>query len=201
VVQSASIFGVLAAEPAGSEPVGANEAEHPTTEAETHQPDNPVLPVGGELLWSAGCFILLWALLKFWLLKPIVKTMEERSAKIRGDIQAAESARSEASTALTEYERTLAGARTEASGIIDEARTQADEERKRLMAAAEAEVSELRAAANAEVTRAKSVALVSLRDQVADIAVQAAEAVVQKRLDAGAQRAIVEEYLNRASQN
>jgi F-type H+-transporting ATPase subunit b len=192
VIQSAPTFGVFTAEPVGSEPVG---------QAEVHQPDNPVLPVPAELAWSAGCFVLLWALLKFWLLKPIVRTMEERSAKIRADLQAAETAKTEAASALTEYERSLASARTEASGIIDEARAQADEERKRVLAATEAEVAGLRTAANAEVAQAKSVALVSLRDQVTDIAVQAAEAVVQKRLDAGAQRAIVEEYLNRASQN
>jgi F-type H+-transporting ATPase subunit b len=194
VVQSAPILGIVAAEPAGSAPVGE-------THSETVQPDNPVLPVGPELVWSAACFVLLWALLKFWLLKPIVRTMEERSAKIRADLQAADSAKAEASAALTEYERSLASARTEASHIIDEARAQADEERKRIMAATEVEVGGLRAAANAEVAQAKSVALGSLRDEVADIAVQAAEAVVQKRLDAGAQRAIVEEYLNHASQN
>ena len=40
-----------------------------------------------------------------------------------------------------------------------------------------------------------------MRANVATIAVQAAELVVQKRLDETAQRALVDEYLNRASQN
>ena len=41
-----------------------------------------------------------------------------------------------------------------------------------------------------------------MRESVAAIAVQAAQAVVQKPLDAGAQRATVDEYLNRVgSQN
>jgi F-type H+-transporting ATPase subunit b len=216
VVQSVTIFGVLGAD----EPT---EAQSNTTEghnsgvadeggtvageglnehtAETAQPDNPVLPTVNELAWSAAMFVLLWALLKFWLLKPIQRTMAQRAEKIRGDVEAAEAARTQASGALTEYEASLASARVEASRIIDEARTQADEERKRLMAAAEAEVAELRAAANAEVSAAKSEALTSMRSDVTTIAVQAAEIVVQKRLDAGAQRAIVDEFLNRSSQN
>ena len=46
------------------------------------------------------------------------------------------------------------------------------------------------------------VASAGVRSNVATIAVQAAEAVVQKRLDAVAQRQIVDDYLNRVgSQN
>jgi F-type H+-transporting ATPase subunit b len=207
VVQSVTILGVLTAdEPTEGQTPGeghtgvAGEGAAETT-AETAQPSNPVVPNPSELAWSAAMFVLLWALLKFWLLKPILRTMAERSEKIRGDVEAAETARTQASGALTEYEASLASARVEASRIIDEARGQADEERKRLMAAAEAEVAELRAAANAEVSAAKSEALASMRSDVTTIAVQAAEIVVQKRLDAGAQRAIVDEFLNRSSQN
>jgi F-type H+-transporting ATPase subunit b len=180
------------------------EADHGATAettAETAEPENPILPTGPELAWGAATFLVLWALMKFVLLKPILKTMEERSAKIRGDLEAAENAKNQAGGALSEYEASLASARVEASRIIDDARAQADEQRKQIMAAAEAEVGQLRAAANTEVAQAKAEALQSMRASVATIAVQAAEAVVQKRLDAAAQRAIVDEYLNRASQN
>ena len=208
MVQSLTILGVLTVdEPTEGQTSGEGHTSGvagegaPETTAETKQPDNPVLPTVNELAWSAAMFVLLWALLKFWLLKPILRTMAERSEKIRADVEAAETARTQASGALTEYEASLASARVEASRIIDEARAQADEERKRLMAAAEADVAELRAAANAEVSAAKSEALTSMRSDVTTIAVQAAEIVVQKRLDAGAQRAIVDEFLNRSSQN
>lgn len=166
------------------------------------QPDNPILPTMPELAWGAGCFLLLWALMKFVLLKPVQQTMQDRAEKVRTDIESAEGAKAQAVSAIAEYEATLASARVEASRIIDDARAQAESGRKEKIAAAEAEVAELRAAAAAEVTAAKSEALQSMRSNVATIAVQAAEAVVQKPLDAGASRAIVDEYLNRAvSQN
>jgi len=177
---------------------GGGEAGHATTEA---QPDNPILPTGPELIWAVGCFVLLWALMKFVLLKPIQKTMADRADKIRGDLEAAETAKDQGQAALAEYEASLASARAEASRIIDDARTQAEEQRKEILAGAEAEVSQLRASANAEVTEAKNEALASMRSSVATIAVQAAEAVVQKRLDAVAQRQIVDDYLNRVSPN
>lgn len=165
------------------------------------QPENPILPTGPELAWAAVSFTLLWALMKFVLLKPIQATMAERAEKVRSDGDHADRAKEQAEAAVAEYEASLAGARAEASRIIDDARTQAEAKRREIIAAAEAEVAEAKAAAAAEVAEAKATALADLRGSVATIAVQAAEAVIQKPLDAGAQRAIVDEYLSRASQN
>lgn len=169
---------------------------------EAAQPSNPILPVTNELFWAVVTFVALWALMKFVLLPPVQKTMAERDDKIRADLAHAESSAGQADSALAEYEASLASARAEASRIIDDARVQAEAARKEKITAAEAEVAELRAAAAAEVAEAKAAAMASMRDSVASIAVQAAQAVVQKPLDAGAQRAAVDEYLNRAgSQN
>ena len=192
MVNVAPIYGVLQSEPAAAEG---------ETHAETAQVDNPILPVIPEVIWGGACFMLLWALMKFVLLKPIVRTMDERSERIQRDLEASERAREEASAKLAEHEASLASARSEASRIIDAAREEAETQRREILARAEAQVGEQRAAANAEVAQAKAEALESMRASVATIAVKAAELVVQKRLDETAQRAIVEEYLNRASQN
>lgn len=180
---------------------GTTSAETGTTAEVAPQPDNPILPTGPELAWGAATFTILWILMKFVLLKPTQKTMADRADKIRNDLDAADAAKAQALEAVAEYESSLASARVEASRIIDDARAQAETTRKERIAAAEAEVAELRAAAAAEVASAKAEALASMRSSVATIAVQAAEAVVQKPLDAGAQRQIVDDYLNRASQN
>lgn len=172
------------------------------THAVTKEPSNPILPEPFEMASGAIVFVLLWALMKFVLLKPIQQTMADRADRIREDLSTADAAKSQGESAVAEYEASLASARVEASRIIDDARAQAEAKRKELIAAAEAEVGELRSQAAAEVSSAKAEALTSMRASVATIAVQAAEAVVQKRLDEGAQRSIVDEYLNRVgSQN
>ncbi len=166
------------------------------------QPNNPILPVPNEMFWGLVTFVALWALMKFVLLPPVQRTMAERDDKVRADLAQAEAATGQADLALTEYEASLASARVEASRIIDDARAQAELTRKEKLGAADAEVGALRAAAAAEVTQAKAEALASMRESVATIALQAAQAVVQKPLDAGAQRATVDEYLDRVgSQN
>jgi F-type H+-transporting ATPase subunit b len=209
VVHVAPLLGALTqAEPAEGHPseVAPSAGNEATGESGGHevveaQPDNPILPTGPELAWGAASFLLLWALMKFVLLKPIISTMEQRAERIEHDLRNAEELKTQAAASLADYEASLASARTEASAIIDGARSEAEEERRAVLAAAEAEASELRAQAGAEVAEAKAEALRSMRASVVTIAVQAAELVVQKRLDEGAQRAIVEEYLNRASQN
>ena len=195
---------------AGEAEVKTTSAEgeaHATTTSEggaheSAQPSNPILPEPYEFVAGALMFFVLWAAVKFWLLKPITNTMANRAEKVRTDLSTADSAKVQGDAAVAEYEASLASARVEASRIIDDARAQAEAKRKELIAAAEAEVGELRAQAAARVADAKAEALASMRGSVATIAVQAAEAVVQKRLDESAQRSIVDEYLNRVgSQN
>ena len=56
----------------------------------------------------------------------------------------------------------------------------------------------MRSAAADEVVAAKADAMAQLRSGVADIAVQAASAVVQKPLDPAAELQVIEDYVNRA---
>jgi F-type H+-transporting ATPase subunit b len=159
--------------------------------AETVQPDNPILPVLPEIIWGGACFLVLWALMKFWLLKPYTSTMQARADKVRADLEAADAASAQADAALADYEASLAGARAEASRLVDDARVQAEAHRREVLGVAEGEVAEAKAAALAE-----------LRPSVTTIATQAAAAVVGRPLDPAQQQAIVEEYLERnASKN
>lgn len=171
-------------------------------EAAPKETKNPILPVASEMLWAAVFFIALWALMKFVLLPPIVRTMQARDDKVREDHQAAERADAERAAKLEQYEAGLAGARAEAVRLIEDARAQGEAQRREAVAAAEAEVAAQRAAAAEEIAAAKVRARAELTGSIADIAVGAAEAVVQKPVDRSASVQVVEDYVNRAgSQN
>lgn len=188
----------------GDEPTKGEEfGESVDTQVEEieEDPPNPILPIASEIFWGAFSFLVLWALMKFVLLKPIQATMQQRADKIRADLEEADRAKEASAAAAAQYEASLASARTEASRLIDDARTQADARRREIIAAAEAEVAEMKAAAAAEVAEAKAAALQQLRGDVGLIAVSAAEAVVQRPLDPASQGPIIDEYLSRASQN
>ena len=160
---------------------------------------NPILPVDNELFWGGLMFIVLWALMKWVFLPPVLRTMEARADVIRGDLGAADEARAQAASESAAYDESLASARAEAVRIIEAARGEAEEERRRLVGAAEAEAAQVRAAAAAEVAQAKRDAMAQLRDGVEEVAVSAASAVVDRRLDPAAHRNLVQQYLDRAT--
>lgn len=161
-------------------------------------PKNPILPVANELFWGALCFFGLWALMKFVLLKPIVSTMQERAAKVRDDLDQAERAERELEAAVEQYQAGLNSAKAEATRAIEDARAQADAYRAETIGRAESEVGGLRSEAADEVAAKKAVALGELREGVADVAVAAAGAVVQKQLDKASEMQAIEDYVNRA---
>ena len=163
---------------------------------------NPILPTVNEMFWAAVFFLVLWALMKFVLLPPITKVMNARDEKVRSDLQAAEAAESARVSKLAEYEAGLAGARAEAGALLEAARSEGDAERRTKIAAAEADAASFKAEASTAVADAKARARTELTASITDIAVGAAEAVVQKPIDRAAQTALVEDYVNRSgSQN
>jgi F-type H+-transporting ATPase subunit b len=164
----------------------------------TKKVNNPILPTGNEFFWAAVTFVVLWALMKWVLLPPMLKIMEERAAKRREDLAAAESAALQMDDARTQYEASLSGARADAVAKIEAARAEADGYRKEQLVAAEADAAATRASSAAAVAEARGSALAELQSSLADIAVGAAQAVVERPIDRAAQVQVIEEYVNRA---
>jgi F-type H+-transporting ATPase subunit b len=179
----------LAAESPGEE---ITEAE---TEALDEGPANPILPTSNELFWGAVFFFLLWALMKFVLVPPVDKTMAKRADAIRADEDAADQAAAEVARLRADYEATMASAHAEATRILEDARHAADGRRAELVRQAEAEINQAREQAQAEVEAAKAAAFEQLKGQVATLAVDAAERVVQRGIDRPALLPLAEQYV------
>jgi F-type H+-transporting ATPase subunit b len=166
--------------------------------AETEEKvNNPILPTANEFFWAAVMFVLLWILMKFVLLPPLTGIMAERARKRAEDLEAAERARLQMDEAEANYEASLAGAKAEAVAKVEAARAEAEAYRAEKLAAAEADAASTRAASAAAVAEARSAAMAELQGSLTDIAVGAAEAVVERPIDRAAQARVVEDYVNR----
>ncbi len=157
---------------------------------------SPILPPINELVWGSISFIIVFGLLWKLAFPGIKKGMEGRTERIRGDLAAAEAAKVEATEVLAEYQSQLADARNESARIIEEARRAADEVKQTLTTRAESEIAEQRARASAEIESAKVQAIADLRGEVANLAIGAAEEVVQRSLDRDTSVALVEAYID-----
>jgi F-type H+-transporting ATPase subunit b len=161
-----------------------------------HEAPSPISPATNELIWGGISFaVLLFLLWKFGF-PAIKKGLEERAAKIQGDLDAAESAKAEVTNKAAEYDAKLAEARTEAARIIEEARQDADSYRSDKRTEADAEVARIKEQATADVEASKAQALADIRSEVAALAISAAEQVVGQSLDREANTALVEQFID-----
>jgi F-type H+-transporting ATPase subunit b len=129
--------------------------------------------------------LLVWFTMKFiW--PPLTAALDERAAKIREGLSAADKAKAELTAANLRVEQELSSARNDAAqrladaerlahSMVEEAKGKASEEGAKIIAAAHAE-------AEQESTKARE----SLREQVAALAVKGAEQILRREVDAKA---------------
>ena len=156
---------------------------------------NPILPSGNELVWGIISFVVLFYLMVRFALPPVKKMMQDRTNRIRKDLDDAERVRGEAETILADYQRQLADARGEANRVIEEARQTADRLRADLLQRAEADVAELRRRSEEDIRAAQQQALADLQVSVKGLVIELAEKVVERNLDRETNMALIESYI------
>ncbi len=153
-------------------------------------------PAGSELIWGTIAFIIVALALMKYAFPILRKTMQERTEKIRGELEGAERAREQAEEQRRQYEAKLAEARSEATQIIEAAHQDAERLRQELMARADAEAEEARGRAQEDIRLDAERALTDLRTRVAGLSIDLAERIVERSLDRETQLALVESYID-----
>lgn len=160
------------------------------------QAPNPIVPELNELIWGSVGFLVVFGLLAWKGYPAIKKTMNDRTEKIRADIEGAEAAKAEADQLVAQYNAQLADARNEAARIVEEARQDAESVRAERIAAIDGEIAEMRQRAAADVESSKAQALSDLRGEITALALGAAERVVERNLDDDTNRALIDSYID-----
>ena len=152
-------------------------------------------PAVGELIVGLIAFLILFYFTWKWVLPRFKQVLEERRAKIQGEMEQAEQTRREADKQLEDYRAKLAGAREEANGIIEEARATAEQLRRDTQSKAEQEAQAIVARAQDEIGAERDRAFQELRSHVGSIAVDLAERVVGQALDEKAHQRLIDEFI------
>ena len=160
---------------------------------------NPILPELNEIIWGGAAFLILLVVMVKKGFPAVKGAMDARAERIQTDLDAAETAKSDAQAIQADYEARLADAKGEAARLFEEARATADQLRVDLEARFEAEDVERRVRATADIEAKGQQAIADLRAEVADIALGAAERVVHSSLDEDAQRRLIDQYIDEVS--
>jgi F-type H+-transporting ATPase subunit b len=160
---------------------------------------NQLLPETNEIIWGAIGFLVVFFFVAKFGYPAMKKSMDARTERIRADLDAAETQRTEADTLLADYRAQLADAKNESARIIEEARQSADALKRDQESRLQSELAELRTKATADIDAAKVQAIADLRGEVAQLAIGAAEVVVGRNLDQPTQVQLIEDYINQVA--
>ena len=155
----------------------------------------------GLIFWSLITFICLFLILKKYAWKPILAALEEREKSIKDSLEKSESARIEAEKLLKENNENLARAEEEAQKIINQARETAEKLMNQKAAESEAKVKKIMEDAQIEIKRKTDESFDALKNQVALIAIEAAEKIIRENLDKEKQTKIVNKFIDELPKN
>jgi F-type H+-transporting ATPase subunit b len=129
-----------------------------------------------QLVWLAIAFIALYFIMSRLALPEIGKVMEDRKARIDGDLAEAARLRDATEAAIAGYEQALAAARARAQAIARASREQMTAEIAKQRSEIDAQIAGRMTTAESRITELKNAAVV----HIGEIAADTAEALVAR---------------------
>jgi len=155
----------------------------------------------GLIIWTGLTFVVLLFILGRYAWKPVLKMLDTREESIKQSIEKAEESRREAGRILEENRKNLARAEEVAQKVIREARELAEKIRLESVSKATSEGNKLIDKAREEIERDKQLAITQLHGLVAELAVKAAEKILNEAIDEAKQKKLVENFINSLGKN
>ncbi len=155
----------------------------------------------GLFIWTAVVFFGFLLILGRFVWKPLLASLSERESSIRGSLEAAEQAMKNAEEIRKNNDAALREAEALALKLRREAVEEAERVRAERIEKAKSEADELLAKAKQTIETEKKRALDELRQEVADLAIQAAGKILHAELDAEKNRKLVDRFLQDLNRN
>lgn len=155
----------------------------------------------GLIFWTVVTFVLLLLVLKKMAWKPILNSLNERENFIKQSVEKAETAKKEAEILLEQNKLNLSKAENEAQKIIAQGRDYAESLKSQILDESKIEAKKMIENASLEIERKNAEAFNNLKEEVASIAVKAAEKILRSNLDKEKQEKVVNDFINDLSKN
>lgn len=127
--------------------------------------------------------------------KPILRMLDERAEKIRESLEAAERVQEEAAAQQADIEKKLDEGRQEGQALLAQTRAMVDSYREEEMAKARQDAESYRERAKADIQRERDDAIEQVRLHFSDLAILAAEKIIDKSLDSKTHKDIIDKVL------
>lgn len=155
----------------------------------------------GLIIWTIITFVILLVVLRKFAWKPLLDALHRREDHVRSSLERAEHAKQEAERLLEENKRRLARAEEESHRILNENRALGEKLKSEIVEKANQQSRRMIDQAKQEIERDKDAALAQLRGEVANLAISAAEKILDETLDAQKHRKLIDGYLRDLPKN
>ena len=153
-----------------------------------------------QVLTQIVGFLIFLFLIRKYAWGPVLQTLEDRKAKIAGDLADAERKKAEAAELRAKLEAELRNIDQQARVKIQEAAAEGQKLAAEIKADAQAEARARLDRADAEIVGERAKAQKGLHEDMARLAVGGAEKILRKKLDENEQRRLIGEFIAEAGE-
>ena len=140
-------------------------------------------------------FLIVFGLLRALLYRPVLRMLDERSARIKDSLETAQRTKEDAVKSQQAMREQVEAARAEGQSMIAQARDVADRFREEELAKAREEIDAERTRARGDIQRERDSAIEDLRREFSGLALSAAERVVERSLNQAAHKDLIDKVL------
>ena len=140
--------------------------------------------------------IILVLIMKKLLFKPIMNVLSQREEEVKTMYTKAEDAQRSAQKLESEYTSKLSSAKEEAAQIMKDATHEATLRGEEIVSSAQQKASAILEKAQKEIEREKEVAVSEIKNDIASIAVDIAQKVIEKDINESDHEKLVEEFID-----
>jgi F-type H+-transporting ATPase subunit b len=147
------------------------------------------------LLAQAINFGVIALFLSYFLYRPVLNALSNRTARIQESIENAEQVKQQLARAQQDYEAQIARARQEAAQILAQANERAQVQVREVIANAQAEAGRIKAEAQQQAQQEREQLLRGLQTQLANLVTQTASTVIGQELRSGGHERLIQQSI------
>ena len=145
--------------------------------------------------------LILLFLFKKFLYKPVMNMLSARETEINRSYEEADKAREEALQMKADYEEQMKTAKEQAVDIVNRATKKANAKGEEIIGQAKEQAVAIAAKAQAETEQIRKKAAADMRNEMGEIAIDIAKAVLQKEIDPADHSRLVDEFIEGVGDN
>ncbi|MBQ3016801.1 MAG: F0F1 ATP synthase subunit B [Clostridia bacterium] len=145
--------------------------------------------------------VILYVFLKKLLFKPVKKMIDSRQQEIDDMYSEAESSRESANEMKAEYEEKIAKANEESEDILRRAQRRAELREEEILKEANVKAARVLERAEEQIELEKKQAINDVKDEVSSIAIDIAEAVIERDINKADHDALIDEFIDKLGES